>query len=35
VTFTCWPGSTGAQLYGTVGTAATTVNIHYVISTDR
>ena len=35
VTFRCWPGSTGAQLYGTVGTAATTVAIHYVISTDR
>jgi hypothetical protein len=35
VTFTAFPGSTGAQLYGTVGTAATTVTINYVISTDR
>ena len=33
VTFQCFPGSRGAQIYGTVGTAATTVAIHYVIST--
>jgi len=32
VTFTCFSGSAGKQLYGTVGTAATTVAIHYVIS---
>lgn len=35
VTFRCWPGSQGAQLYGTTGTAATTVAINYIVSTDR
>ena len=33
VTFQCFPGSRGAQIYATVGTAATTVAIHYVVST--
>lgn len=33
VTFEAFPGSKGAQVYGTVGTAATTVAINYVIST--
>jgi hypothetical protein len=33
VTFESFPGSRGAQLYGTVGTAATTVAINYVVST--
>ena len=33
VTFQGFPGSQGHQIYGTVGTAATTVAIHYVIST--
>jgi hypothetical protein len=33
VTFQCFSGSRGAQIYGTVGTAATTVAIHYVVST--
>lgn len=33
VTFQCFPGSHGAQVYATVGTAATTVAIHYVVST--
>lgn len=33
VTFRGFPGSQGHQIYGTVGTAATTVAIHYVIST--
>lgn len=33
VTFEGFPGSRGAQLYGTVGTAATTVAINYVVST--
>jgi hypothetical protein len=32
VTFQCFPGSRGAQIYATVGTAATTVAIHYVVS---
>ena len=35
VTFTCFPGSQGQQLYATVGTAATTVTINYVVSTAR
>ena len=35
VTFTAFPGSQGAQLYATVGTAATTVTINYIVSTDR
>ena len=33
VTFQCFPGSRGNQIFATVGTAATTVAIHYVIST--
>jgi hypothetical protein len=33
VTFQGFPNSRGQQLYATVGTAATTVAIHYVIST--
>lgn len=33
VTFRGFSGSQGAQLYGTVGTAATTVAINYVVST--
>ena len=33
VTFRCFSGSRGAQIYGTVGTAATTVAIHYIVST--
>ena len=33
VTFQCFSGSQGAQVYATVGTAATTAAINYVIST--
>ena len=33
VTFTAFPGSRGNQLFATVGTAATTVAIHYIVST--
>ena len=33
VTFTAFPGSRGNQIYATVGTAATTVAIHYIVST--
>ena len=33
VTFQGFPNSKGAQIYATTGTAATTVAIHYVIST--
>ena len=33
VTFECFPGSQGAQVYATVGTAATTVALNYVVST--
>lgn len=33
VTFTAFSGSQGRQLYATVGTAATTVAIHYIMST--
>lgn len=33
VTWEGFPGSRGQQVYATVGTAATTVAIHYVIST--
>jgi hypothetical protein len=32
VTFQCFSGSRGAQLYGTTG-GASTVAIHYVVST--
>ena len=35
VTFQCFPGSQGAQLYATVGTAATTVALHYLVSSAR
>lgn len=35
VTFQCFPGSTGAQLYATVGTAATTVAINYIVSSSK
>ena len=33
VTFQGFSGSQGSRLYATVGTAATTVAIHYVLST--
>lgn len=33
VTFQCFPNSRGSQIYATTGTAATTVAIHYVVST--
>jgi len=33
VTWTGFAGSRGSQVYATVGTAATTVAIHYVLST--
>ena len=33
VTFQCFSGSQGAQVYATVGTAATTVALYYVVST--
>ena len=33
VTFEGFPGSRGAQLYATVGTAATTVALNYIVST--
>ena len=33
--FTCFPASTGTQLYATVGTAATTVALHFVVSSAR
>ena len=33
VTFKCFSGSRGNQIYATVGTAGTTVAIHYVLST--
>ena len=35
VPFTCFPGSQGAQIYATVGTAATTVALYYLVSTAR
>ena len=35
VTFRCWPSSQGATLYGTVGTAASTVLVSYVVSSAR
>ena len=35
VTFTCWPGSQGQQLYATTGNTTTTVAIHYVVSSGR
>lgn len=33
VSFQGFPGSQGRQVYATVGTASTTVAIHYIIST--
>ena len=35
VTFTAFSGSQGAQIYATVGTAATTVALHYVVSSGK
>jgi len=35
VTFQCFSGSRGNQIYATVGTAATTVAIHYVVSSGQ
>ena len=35
VTFTAFPGSQGAQIYATVGTAATTVALHYIVSSNK
>ena len=35
VTFTAFPASQGAQVYATVGTAATTVALYYVVSSAR
>ena len=35
VTFQGFPGSQGSQIYATVGTAATTVTINYIVSTDK
>ena len=33
VTFTCFPGSRGAQFYATTGNTSSTVAIHYIMST--
>ena len=35
VTFQGFPGSQGSQLYATVGTAATTVTINYIVSSGK
>ena len=35
VRFTCFPTSAGSQLYATVGTVATTVALHYLVSSAR
>jgi hypothetical protein len=35
VMFQGFPGSQGSQLYATTGSTATTVAIHYVISSDK
>ena len=35
VTFQCFPGSQGQQLYATTANTTSTVAIHYVVSTAR
>ena len=35
VMFTAFPGSAGQQVYATTGSTATTVAIHYVVSSDK
>jgi hypothetical protein len=35
VTFRSWPGSQGATVYATTGTAATTVALYFLVSSAR